>query len=87
MLSSPRLFRVCMATCPRCHGHLTDSHRCPRRPVMIAAEITLAAVAGAVVSILVLALIDPNGELTHIHAAGITAGIFGGIGLDRLLRR
>jgi hypothetical protein len=75
-----------MATCPRCHGHLTDTHRCPRRPAKVAAEITLAAFAGGLLALVVVALIDPGGELTHIDTAAIAVGVFGGIGLDRLLR-
>jgi hypothetical protein len=75
-----------MATCPRCRGHLSDNHRCPRRPLKAAAEITLAALAGALVALVVVGLIDPDGQLTHLHAAALAVGIFGGIGLDRLLR-
>jgi uncharacterized membrane-anchored protein YitT (DUF2179 family) len=75
-----------MATCPRCHGHLSDHHRCPRRPIWVAAEFTLAAILGALVAIIFVGLIDPEGNLTHLHAAAVAAGIFGGIGLDRLLR-
>ena len=75
-----------MATCPRCHGHLSDHHRCPRRPFRAAAEIALAGFLGAVIAIVVVGLIDPEGTLTHLHAAAVAAGIFGGIGVDRLLR-
>jgi hypothetical protein len=75
-----------MATCPRCRGHLTDTHRCPRRPWRVAAEVTLAALAGGLAALLVVALVDPGGQLTHIDTAAITVGLFAGIGLDRLLR-
>jgi uncharacterized paraquat-inducible protein A len=75
-----------MATCPRCHGHLTDTHRCPRRPAKVAAEITLAALAGGFVALVLIALLDPGGRLTHMDTVIITVGVFGGIGLDRLLR-
>ena len=75
-----------MATCPRCRGHLTDTHRCPRRPWLVAAEISLAALAGGLTALMVVALVDPEGQMTHIDAAAITVGILGGIGLDRLLR-
>jgi hypothetical protein len=75
-----------MATCPRCHGHLSDHHRCPRRPIRVAAEIALAALLGALAAIIIVSLIDPEGTLTLLHAAALAAGIFGGIGLDRLLR-
>jgi hypothetical protein len=75
-----------MATCPRCHGHLTDTHRCPRRPIKVAVEITLAAVAGGLVALVLVSLMDPGGHMTHIDTAAVTVGVFGGIGLDRLLR-
>ncbi len=75
-----------MATCPRCRGHLTDHHRCPRRPAKVAAELTLAAFAGGLLALLVVALIDPGGQPNHVDMAAVTFGVFGGIGLDRLLR-
>jgi hypothetical protein len=75
-----------MATCPRCHGHLTDSHRCPRRRTRVAAEIILAALVGGLGALLVVSLVDPGGELTYIGPTAVTIGVFGGIGLDRLLR-
>jgi len=75
-----------MATCPRCHGHLTDSHRCPRPRTRVAAEITLAALAGGLGALLVVSLVDPGGELTYIGPTAVTIGVFAGIGLDRLLR-
>ena len=75
-----------MATCPRCRGHLTDHHRCPRRPARVAVELTLAAIAGGLLALLVVALIDPGGQLTHLDTAAVAVGVFGGIGLDRFLR-
>jgi hypothetical protein len=75
-----------MATCPRCRGHLTDNHRCPRRPGRVAAEILLAALGGGVLALVLVALFDPGDRLTHIDIAAAAVGIFGGIGLDRLLR-
>jgi hypothetical protein len=75
-----------MATCPRCRGHLTDNHRCPRRPGKVAAEIILAALAGGLFALVVVALFDPGDQLTHIDKAAVAVGMFAGIGLDRLLR-
>ena len=46
----------------------------------------MAALAGGLASLLVVALVDPGGQLTHIDTAAITVGLFAGIGLDRLLR-
>jgi uncharacterized paraquat-inducible protein A len=75
-----------MATCPRCHGHLTHTHRSPRRRGKVAAEITLAALAGGLAALLVVALVDPRGEFTYLGPTAVTIGVFGGVGLDRLLR-
>lgn len=75
-----------MATCPRCRGHLTDTHRCPRRPGRVVAEMVAAGIAGALVAFAAVALIDPQGRFTHIDTVVITVGLFGGIGLDRLFR-
>ena len=52
----------------------------------MAAEVILAALAGALAALVVIALVDPGGQLTHIDTAAVTAGMLGGIGFDRLLR-
>ena len=75
-----------MATCPRCRGHLTDTHRCPKRRGLKAAEITAAAIVGGLAALVLVALVDPRGQLTYIDTAAVTIGAFIGIGLDRLLR-
>ena len=49
-------------------------------------ELTLAAIAGGLLALVFVALIDPAGQLTHIDTAVVTVGVFGGIGLDRFLR-
>ena len=75
-----------MSTCPRCRGHLTDNHRCPRRPARIAAEVAAAGLAGGLVALLAVALIDAGAEREQIDTVAVTIGVFAGIGLDRLLR-
>jgi hypothetical protein len=74
-----------MATCPRCKGHLTDTHRCPRRPVVVATEITLAGLVGAFLALFVVALTVPQGRLI-IDLSAILLGALGGVGIDRYLR-
>jgi hypothetical protein len=76
-----------MATCPRCKGHLTDSHRCPRRPLRVAAELVLAALAGGFAALVIVALIDPHGRMSGIDGGAVIAGALGAIGLDRYFRR
>jgi hypothetical protein len=75
-----------MATCPRCKGHLTDSHRCPRRPGAVAAEIVVAGLAGGFAGLMLVALVDPAGDLAHLDTVAVTVGAVAAIGLDRYLR-
>jgi hypothetical protein len=53
---------------------------------MKAAEMTGAAIAGGLVALIAVALVDPRGQLTHIDIVAVTIGLFVGLGLDRLLR-
>jgi hypothetical protein len=75
-----------MATCPRCKGHLTDSHHCPRRPAVVALEVILAAVIGAFAGLLIVAVFDPRGEITDIDTLFVIGGALAGIALSRTLR-
>jgi len=76
-----------MATCPRCKGHLTDSHRCPRRPTVVAAEMIAAAFAGAVIGLLLVAIFDRAGQITDAdYSISVIAGALIAIGLHRALR-
>ena len=76
-----------MATCPHCKGHLTDSHKCPRRPAVVGIEIMLAGLAGGLAALLVVAVLDPQGRLSNIDAGAVIVGALGAIGLDRFVRR
>ena len=76
-----------MATCPRCKGHLTDFHRCPRRPLMSALETLACAAAGGFAGLLIVALFDPRGQFTEVDSLSLIAGALIGIGVDRTLRR
>ena len=74
-----------MATCPRCHGFLSDTHRCPRRPFVVWLEITVAGLAGAFVGLIVAALTVPQGRLV-IDLSAMLVGALVGIGIDRYAR-
>ena len=50
------------------------------------AEMIAAALAGGLIALVAVALVDPAGQLKHIDTAAIAVGVFVGIGLDRLLR-
>jgi uncharacterized membrane protein len=76
-----------MATCPRCKGHLTDSHKCPRRPLIVAAEITAAALAGGFVGLMLVAIFDRAGQITDTdYTISVLAGALIAIGIYRALR-
>jgi len=74
-----------MATCPRCKGHLTDNHRCPRRPLVVATEVALAALVGAFLALFVVALTMPQGRLI-VDLSAMLIGAACGVGLDRYWR-
>jgi len=75
-----------MATCPRCKRHLTENHRCPRRPIFVAAEVVLWAVIGAFAGILLVALFDPHGQITDLDSISAVAGALVAVGLNRAFR-
>lgn len=75
-----------MATCPHCKGPLTDSHRCPRRPVVVTAEILGCAVAGGFAGLLLVALFDPRGQVADVDTLSMLAGALIAIGIDRTIR-
>ena len=76
-----------MATCPRCKGHLTDSHKCPRRPAIVAAEIVAAGLGGGFIGLVLVALFDRAGQITDTdYSISVIAGALIAIGLQRALR-
>jgi hypothetical protein len=75
-----------MATCPRCKGHLTEGHRCPRRRGYVIAEILACGIAGGLGGLLLLAAFDPRGQATDLDTVAMTAGAIVAIGINRFLR-
>jgi hypothetical protein len=75
-----------MATCPRCKGHLTDNHRCPRRPAIVAAEIIGSAILGGFAGWLLVVLFDPFGQITDVESISAIAGALIAVGINRALR-
>ena len=77
-----------MATCPRCKGHLTDSHKCPRRPVVVAAKTTAVGLAGALAGLVLIAVFDTHEQITNLDLIlVVAAGALIGIGINRAMRR
>lgn len=76
-----------MATCPRCKGHLTDWHRCPRRPVLVALEVALAAIAGGFAGLLIVSLFDLHGQIGDTDTLFVVLGAaVVGVAVNRLFR-
>jgi hypothetical protein len=79
-----------MATCARCHGHLTRDHVCPRRPGEAAGragDFFLGAVLGGAVGVIIFGML---GEAIFGRAhdtTGLVAGSLVGITLVRTTRR
>ena len=76
-----------MATCPRCKGHLTESHRCPRRARFIALEVAAWAIAGGIAGFLLVALFDLRGQISDdIYLTSCVAGMLVAAGVHRAMR-
>ena len=76
-----------MATCPRCKGHLTDAHRCPRGRLSLAAEAGAAALAGGLAGLVAAALFDGHGRAADLDLPAALAGALIATGTHRLVRR
>jgi presenilin-like A22 family membrane protease len=61
---------------------LTASHRCPRRPLVVAFEVALAALAGGFAGLLLAAVLDPDG---HTDTFFLVGGAAAGIAVSRVL--
>ena len=75
-----------MATCPRCRGHLTDSHVCPSHPVRRGAELLVAVVIGGLLGQMFVAWMDPRGQ-ADMDVVGIVAGACIGVAVYRTFRQ
>jgi hypothetical protein len=75
-----------MATCPRCKGHLTDSHRCPRRSYLVVLEVIAAALLGGFAGLLLVAVFDPHGQITDMDSISAVLGALVAVGMNRALR-
>jgi len=86
LLCAQRSDTFLMATCPRCKGHLTDTHRCPRRRVRVAVEIIASALVGGFVGLLLVAVFDPRGQITDVDTISVIGGALIAVGINRALR-
>jgi hypothetical protein len=72
-----------MATCPYCKAHLTEGHRCPKRPAIVIAEIIGSAIVGGLAGLLLFALFVTKDDM---DAYGILGGAVLAVSLNRFFR-
>ena len=66
---------------------MTDSHKCPKRPTIVGAEITAVALAGALVSFLLVAIFDTREQITNVDLILVVgAGALIGVGIRWVMR-
>jgi phosphatidylglycerophosphate synthase len=66
---------------------LTDSHKCPRRPAIVGAEITAVALAGALAGFLLIAILDTREQITNVELILVAAaGALICVGINRATR-
>ena len=82
----PPSSRTHMATCPRCKGHLTDSHKCPRRPARVAVEMVAIALLGGFAGLLLVAIFAPQSQTPNIDTFSAVGGALAAVGINRALR-
>lgn len=63
-----------MATCPRCHGHLTDGHKCLRSRRAKILELAITALIGGIAAIAFIAIFDPEQVTIDLDGLVFAAG-------------
>ena len=74
-----------MATCPHCHGHLTDGHRCHRSRKSFAFELFGTAFAGGLAAIAFVAILDPRQVTIDLDGFVFAAGAIVALAVHQLL--
>ena len=66
---------------------MTDSHKCPKRPAIVGAEITAVALAGALAGFLLVAILDTHEQITNVDLIlVVAAGALIGVGIRWVMR-
>lgn len=76
-----------MATCPKCGGHLTSSHRCRRTLPQIIADIVLGGLVGGAWALAMAAVFDHDGITADFDAVFFLGGAVVAIGTQTWLRQ
>ena len=74
-----------MATCPRCHGHLTDGHKCPRTRGSLILELLVTALVGGLAAIAFIAIFDPAQVTVDLDGLAFSGGAVFALGVHQLL--
>ena len=74
-----------MATCPHCHGHLTEGHRCSRSRRSITFELLATALIGGLAAIAFVAVFDPDQVTVDLDGFVFAAGAVFAIGVHQML--
>lgn len=64
-----------MATCPKCHGHLTTGHRCRRTARQHTLDLALAGLTGGITALVMTAVFDRNQVVTDYDGYILAGGI------------
>ena len=74
-----------MATCPHCHGHLTEGHRCRRTRRSLYLELAGTALIGGLAAIAFLAVFDPQQVTVDLDGLVFAAGAIFALGVHQTL--
>jgi hypothetical protein len=75
-----------MATCPKCHGHLTTGHQCQRGRYQDTIDLVVAGVVGGLTALLMVAIFDRAELLVDLDGYFLAGGIAIGMITQSLLR-
>ncbi len=73
-----------MSTCPRCHGHLTRGHRCPRSRLAVALELAVTAIVGGLAAIVFAAVFDPHQVTIDLDLLVFCIGAMAALAIHRV---
>lgn len=73
-----------MSTCPRCRGHLTTGHRCPRSRGALAIELAATALVGGLAALAFVAVFDPHQVTIDLDWLVFALGALAALGVHRV---
>ena len=76
-----------MSTCPKCHGHLTTGHRCPRTNAAVAMELIATALVGGLAAMAFVAVLDPHQITIDLDFAVFALGALAALAVHTVFTR